>query len=73
MSNVTAVVAKDDWDGKDGSKNVLVIKVDGQVTHVFPVEHPVAVIYLREVEKNAKLLERLRAIAAINESEWPEC
>lgn len=73
MREITAGVAKDDWDGKDGSKNVLFIKVDGQVTHVFPVDHPVAVIYLREVEKNVKLTERLRAIAAINDgTEWPE-
>lgn len=67
MSKVTATVVRDDWDGKDGSKNILVIQVDGVATHVFQTEHPVAMCYLQQVAENKRLLEKIQALAAVLE------
>jgi hypothetical protein len=63
-AEVVAVVVRDLWD-EVGERNVLVFRADGVTTHVFPLEHPVAVCYSRLLEENTRLAERLQAIAAI--------
>ena len=55
--NITAVIEKDPWAETDDSEEVLVIRADDVVTHVFSVDHPVAVCYLQQLEENKRLLE----------------
>jgi hypothetical protein len=68
MESITAVIVRDDRDGKDGSDRILVIRVDGRITHVFPESHPVCKLH----QQSEQELGRLEDINMKLNREWEE-
>jgi hypothetical protein len=61
MSNVTAIMVCDDWDGADGAEQLLAIRVNGRVEVVFNSTHPVTLLH-RQYERELAGLESINMI-----------